>query len=310
MPLTFQKTLTQHKLQLLRDTPHTLQINTGPLCNLACKHCHVEGGPGRKEVMNRQTMDDIIAFAKRNSFATADITGGAPELVPDIGYLLENLTFLVDKLTFRSNLTLLLQETYSPLFELLVHHQVAIVASFPSTNKNQADSQRGKGVWQKSIDALQQLNKEGYGIPGTGLELYLVANPSGAFLPVDQCRAEKKFKADLARKWDIQFTNLYTFANIPLGRFRTWLEQTNNLQPYMQKLAGSFNPATIESLMCRTLINVSWDGYLYDCDFNLAAKLYHMGLKTHVSNIDKLSKGTQIITDNHCYGCTAGAGFT
>ncbi len=310
MTETFQKTLGRHTLQLLRDTTDILQINIGSLCNLTCKHCHVEGGPHRKEMMNRKTMDDIIAFAKRNHFTTVDITGGAPELVPDIDYLIRYLALHVEKLIFRSNLTLLLQNKYRPLFELLKHNKVALVVSFPSTNENQADSQRGEGVWKKSISALHQLNAEGYGLQGTGLDLHLVANPTGAFLPLDQCRAEKKFKTDLARKWDIQFTNLYTFANIPLGRFRTWLEQSNNFHSYMEKLSGSFNPATVENLMCRTLINVAWDGYLFDCDFNLAAKLYHRGTKTHVSEIDTLLPGTQIITDNHCYGCTAGAGFT
>ncbi len=310
MTQSFQNTLSQHKLLLLRRQTHTLQINVGHVCNLACKHCHVDGGPGRKEIMTLKTMNDIVDFATKNSFAHADITGGAPEMVPDIGYLIEKVAPLVEKLTFRSNLTLLLQANNKPLFELLLRKKVAIVASFPSTNKNQADSQRGKGVWQKSIDTLRQLNSVGYGVPKTGLELNLVANPTGAFMPVDQCRAEKKFKADLARKWDIQFTDLYTFANIPLGRFRTWLEQTNNLQTYMDKLAENFNPSTVESLMCRNLISIAWDGFLYDCDFNLAAGLHHRGTKTHVSELEYLTEGSQIMTDTHCYGCTAGAGFT
>ena len=140
--------------------------------------------------------------------------------------------------------------------------------------------------------------------------MILVANPTGAFMPVDQCRAEQQFKRDLARKWDIQFTNLFTFANIPLGRFRTWLENSNNFDSYMAKLVGNFNPETIDGLMCRSLISVSWDGYLYDCDFNLAAGLYHGGEKRHISTVTSLEEGSQIITDNHCFGCTAGAGFT
>ncbi len=307
---SFQKALSKKNLQLLRGTTDTLQINTGPLCNLQCKHCHVDGGPQRQEIMNRQTMDAIIAFAKRNQFTTADITGGAPELVPDIDYLIDHLSPLVEKLIFRSNLTLLLQEKYRPLLVLLKRQKVSIVASFPSTNKNQADAQRGDGVWQKSITALQQLNGEGYGMPGTGLELNLVANPSGAFLPVDQCRAERKYKDDLARRWDIHFTNLFTFANIPLGRYKIWLNKTANYQLYMEKLTGNFNPGTVENLMCRNLISISWDGYLFDCDFNLAARLYHRGIKTHILEIDTLEAGSQINTDNHCYGCTAGAGFT
>lgn len=306
----FAKTLAEHNLQLLREKTHTLQVNIGPICNLACKHCHVNGGPAKKEFMTKETMTQVIEFAKRNPFNTADITGGAPELVPEIDHLISGLHENVKTLIFRSNLTLLLQEQYQDLFQLLLDKKVTLVASFPSTNKNQADSQRGHGVWQSSIDALKTLNQVGYGIPGTGLELNLVANPAGAFMPVDQCRAEQKFKIDLARKWDIQFTNLYTFANIPLGRFRTWLEKSNNFNSYMTKLAGNFNPETVEGLMCRSLISVSWEGYLFDCDFNLAARLYHRGEKLHITSVEKLDTGTTIITDDHCYGCTAGAGFT
>lgn len=310
MPDSFQTTLNKHKLQLLRNATNILQVNTGPLCNLTCKHCHVEAGPQRKEVIKRQTMEDIVAFAKKHRFSIADITGGAPELVPGIDYLINHLDPLVDNLIFRSNLTLLWRKKYEPLLNLLKQKKVAITASFPSTNKNQANSQRGEDVWEKSIEALKKLNLEGYGIPGSGLELNLVANPTGAFLPVDQCRAEKKFKADLARKWDIYFTNLYTFANIPLGRFKSWLIASGNYQNYMEKLSGNFNPATVDDLMCRSLISVSWDGYLFDCDFNLAAKIYHRGRKIHVSEVDTIEERSQIITDDHCYGCTAGAGFT
>jgi radical SAM/Cys-rich protein len=306
----FAKTLTENNLQLLRDTTRTLQVNIGQICNLRCKHCHVNAGPQRKEVMSKETMTQVIEFAQKNSFETADITGGAPEMVPKIEYLVSGLHRAVNRLIFRSNLTLLLNEEYEHLFQLLLDTKTALVASFPSTNKTQADSQRGDGVWQSSIDALKKLNKAGYGIPGTGLKLDLVANPTGAFMPVEQCRAEQKFKSDLARKWDIKFTNLFTFANIPLGRFRTWLENTNNLTPYMDKLSGNFNPDTVEGLMCRSLISVSWDGYLFDCDFNLAAGLYHRGEKRHISTVETIEKGHQITTDNHCYGCTAGAGFT
>ncbi len=310
MTLPFNTTLSQHNLQLQRGKTHTLQINVGKICNLVCKHCHVDGGPTRREIMKRETITDVLDFAKRIPFDTADITGGAPELVPDIEYLIEGLAPLVERLFFRSNLTLLLHRPHASLLQLLVDKKVALVASLPSTNKNQADSQRGNGVWQTSIETLQRLNEIGYGRPGTGLELNLVANPTGAFLPVDQCRAELKFKTDLARKWGIQFSNLYTFANIPLGRFRTWLEKSNNLQPYMDKLVENFNPETVAGLMCQSLISVSWDGYLYDCDFNLAAELHHNGTKRHISAINNLEQGTPIITDIHCYGCTAGAGFT
>ncbi|MDR3630595.1 MAG: arsenosugar biosynthesis radical SAM protein ArsS [Desulfocapsaceae bacterium] len=306
----FAKTLAEHQLHLQRGTTTTLQINVGRRCNLACRHCHVDAGAGRTEVMDRKTMNDIIHFAKQNDFQTADITGGAPELVPGIDFLLRELRPLVARLILRTNLVLLLQEEYAPLLELCKALEVEITASFPSTNAGQTDSQRGKGVWQDSIAMLKRLNAMGYGMPESPLVLNLVANPSGAFMPVAQCQAEKKIKTDLARRWNITFTHLFTFANVPLGRFRRWLESSGNFTQYMDRLAGGFNPSTIDGLMCRTLISVSWDGFLYDCDFNQAADLPSTGDKVHISAISSLSAGTSIITDDHCYACTAGSGFT
>lgn len=255
-------------------------------------------------------MDDIIRFARKYSFSVIDITGGAPELVPDIAYLLENLTPLTSKVMMRSNLVVLLEEDSKKLLDLCRQLRVALVASFPSTNQGQADAQRGAGVWEKSIHMLKKLNEIGYGKPGTGLELYLVSNPAGAFLPVDQCTAEQKFKADLARKWGIEFTTLFTFANVPLGRFQKWLKASGNHDGYMEKLRSSFNPATVAGLMCRNLINISWDGYFYDCDFNMAARLPYSGKPNHVSEMRAPEKGTQIMTDDYCFSCTAGTGFT
>ncbi|WP_028585288.1 arsenosugar biosynthesis radical SAM (seleno)protein ArsS [Desulfogranum mediterraneum] len=307
---SFQDTLHHHGLHLVREVTSTLQINTGFRCNLACKHCHLDAGPARQEVMTRATMEEVLSFVRRNSFKLADITGGAPELVPDIAYLLDGLSLQVERVLFRSNLTLLTRGEYAALLEQLVAGKVAIAASFPSTNKKQADAQRGSGVWESSVKALKELNRLGYGKAGTGLELFLVANPAGAFLPVEQSRAEQRYKSELAAKWGIAFTNLYTFANMPLGRFRAWLERSGNLQPYMAKLAAGFNPATVAGLMCRSLISVSWDGFLYDCDFNLAAGLYHSGRRLHLSEVDTIGKGIPIISADHCYGCTAGAGFT
>ncbi len=310
MTKSFSHTLKEHSLQLKRGATSTLQINVGLLCNLVCKHCHLDCGPSRKEVMDRKTMDDVIAFAARNSFELADITGGAPEMVDDLEYLIDNLRPLVDRMILRSNLTLLLEDQYKDILDSLLENKVAIVASFPSINQGQTNSQRGDGVWQKSIESLQKLNELGYGIPKSDLELILVSNPTGAFMPTDQCIAEKKFKTDLAKKWNIQFTHLFTFANVPLGRFKKWLITSGNYDKYMEKLSGNFNGSTVTDLMCRTLISVSWDGYLYDCDFNQAADLHHGASPTHVNQVDKLPKDSTIVTDNHCYGCTAGAGFT
>lgn len=307
---SFQNTLTQHNLILTRDKTDTLQINVGRKCNLACRHCHLEAGPNRDEMMDLATMGAVCDFAARLSFKVADITGGAPELVPDLPYLLERLSELVDKVMLRTNLTLLLDSNYADILKLCCAKKVALFASFPSTNRSQADAQRGDGVWQQSVDMLQKLNSLGYGMAESGLELNLVSNPAGAFMPADQCRAEKKFKQDLARRWNIHFNNLYTFANVPLGRFRTWLEKTGNLETYLGKLYNNFNPETISGLMCRNLISISWDGYLFDCDFNLAAKKPHSRAKVHVSEVNNLPEGTPIMSGDFCYACSAGAGFT
>jgi radical SAM/Cys-rich protein len=310
MMMKFQQNLSEHQLLLQRGNTSVLQINVGRLCNLSCRHCHVDAGPGRPEIMSRKTMSDVVDFAGRFRFQVADITGGAPELVPGLDNLLQELRPFVDKLILRTNLVLLLQEKYAPLLNLCKELQVAITASFPSINANQADSQRGQGVWRNSIEMLERLNAIGYGLPDGRLELNLVANPTGAFMPVEQCQAEKKFRTDLARKWGIQFTNLFTFANVPLGRFHRWLEETGNLTRYMDRLAAAFNPATVDGLMCRSLISISWDGTLYDCDFNQAADLPYSGVRIHISSVTSLPQGTPIVTDDHCYACTAGAGFT
>lgn len=310
MTRSFATTLEEHALSIKRDSTTTLQINVGLLCNLTCKHCHLNAGPGRKEIMSRKTMEDVVSFAQKNSFELADITGGAPEMIPDLVYLIENLSPYVNRITLRSNLVLLFKDKNAHILDSIRKHKVALVASFPSVNKSQMDSQRGDGVWQQCIENLQRLNKMGYGIENSGLELFLVSNPPGAFMPADQCVVEKKIKSDLARKWDIQFTNLFTFANVPLGRFRTWLKTSGNHSAYVEKLSNNFNANTVENLMCRTLISVSWDGYLYDCDFNLAANLPYNSKPTHITEIDSIPNDIEIATDDHCYSCTAGSGFT
>jgi radical SAM/Cys-rich protein len=212
---------------------------------------------------------------------------------------------------FRSNLSALIDAKRDHLMALLKAKRVVIVASFPSLNEAQADSQRGDGVFEKSIAALQKLNGLGYGREETGLELDLVCNPTGAFLPSPQDQVTRRFREVLLKKWGIVFNKLYTFANVPLGRFRRWLEETGNLESYMGRLASSFNACAVQGLMCRTLVSVSWDGYLYDCDFNLARGL-HMGKRrTHVSEMaGPPPEGSPIAVADHCYTCTAGAGFT
>lgn len=307
----FRQTLLNHGLKLERAKTTILQVNVGLLCNQTCRHCHLSAGPGRKENMDAKTADRVIAYAEKGGFEIIDVTGGAPELNPNIIKLVEGLSHHTPKLMFRSNLSALNDGKRDHLMNLLKDKRAVIVASFPSLNEAQADSQRGDGIFRKSIDALRNLNGLGYGQQETGLELDLVCNPAGAFLPAPQDQSAKRFRDVLMKKWGIVFNNLYVFANVPLGRFRNWLEKTANLESYLGRLISSFNACSVEGLMCRTLVSVSWDGYLYDCDFNLAKGL-HMGKqRTHISETaGPPSESNPIAVADHCYTCTAGAGFS
>jgi radical SAM/Cys-rich protein len=308
---TFRQTLAKQALKLERGKTSTLQINVGLLCNQSCRHCHLDAGPHRPENMSAQTAQEVIAYAERSRFDVIDITGGAPELNPNIETLVKELSPLAPRLMIRSNLSALEERYRGEWMGLLKDHRVVIVASFPSTNEAQADSQRGRGIFQTGLDTLRKLNAMGYGQDGTGLELDLVSNPTGAFLPAPQGQMEQRFREILTKKWGIVFNHLYSFANAPLGRFRQWLLQSENLESYLQRLASSFNPCAVEGLMCRTLVSVSWDGILYDCDFNLARDLPMGGRRTHVSHMEGPPEpGSPIAVGDHCYTCTAGAGFT
>jgi len=305
----FAETLTRSGVELRRGETTTLQVNVGFLCNQSCWHCHLSAGPNRTEVMSPETMDAVEAFARQGGFSTIDITGGAPELVPGIEGFLERLAPLAPRLLFRANLTALSDRP--ALLARLARLNASIIASFPSLSASQTDSQRGNGVFETSIGTLRTLNAAGYGREGSALELDLVSNPGGAFLPPGQAPTEALFHRELARTWGISFSHLYTFANMPLGRFRAWLETSGNLDGYVRQLAGGFNPCTVGGLMCRNLVSVSWEGVLYDCDFNLACGLPLGGVRRHVSSAATAPPpGTAIATGDHCYACTAGAGFT
>ena len=307
----FGATLAAGNLKLLRARTQTLQINVGLVCNQACRHCHLSAGPAKTELMSRATMDAVIEYQRRCRFPSVDITGGAPELNPDLPYLIENIRPLCDELLFRANLTALSETGREPLLDLLIANRVVIFASFPSLNESQADAQRGKGVFERSIKALKRLNQAGYGQEGSGLALNLVSNPAGAFLPSDQAKTEDRFRRMLAQKYDLVFNNLFAFANMPLGRFREWLETSGNLEGYLAKLHDAFNSCALEGVMCRSLVSVNWDGNLYDCDFNLAAGLPLGGEPLHVSSLDgPPAEGSPISIGDHCYACTAGSGFT
>jgi radical SAM/Cys-rich protein len=310
-PTGFTKTLARHGLRLSRDDTQILQINVGLLCNQTCGHCHLNAGPGKTEVMTRQTADQIADWAGRVSFETIDITGGAPEMNPDIVHIVKTFAALAPKLIFRSNLSALNSGGREHLMDLLKSLKTTIVASLPAINQSQTDAQRGDGIFNASIAALQRLNALGYGCPGTGLELNLVSNPTGAFMAADQAQTEKRFRQMLESKWGIRFNHLFSFSNAPLGRFRRWLERSGNLSAYLKKLADGFNPSALDGVMCRTLVSVSWDGYLYDCDFNLACGLPMGRNRIHVTDMSgRPAPGNPIATADHCYTCTAGAGFT
>jgi len=307
----FHQALSTHDLKLERDQTTTLQINMGLLCNQTCRHCHLDAGPGRKENMNSETADQIADYAKRCSFEAIDITGGAPELNHNLSGLIERLSSLAPRIMIRSNLSALNDGKRAHLFELFKEYGVVIVASFPSLNQAQTESQRGRGIFSMSIAALKKLNTLGYGVDRSGMELNLVSNPTGAFLPSSQSETEKRFRQVLSKKWGIVFNNLFTFANVPLGRFRDWLLKSENLDKYIEKLSSGFNPCAVEGVMCRTMVSVSWDGYLYDCDFNLARGLYMGGRKIHITEMaGPPESGSPIAVADHCYTCTAGTGFT
>jgi radical SAM/Cys-rich protein len=306
----FKSTLSKHNLRLVRNPTHTLQINMGYLCNQTCRHCHLDAGPGRKENMDADILEEVVAYAQRSHFEIIDITGGAPELNPHLVNLIEKVSPRTSRIMLRSNLSAL-KAKMPRLIEALKEHRVVIVASFPSLNLNQTDSQRGDGIFEESITALKELNAVGYGRNGSGLGLNLVSNPTGAFLPPGQENTEKRYHQLLDQKWGVRFNRLFSFANVPLGRFRHWLLKSGNFESYMQKLVSHFNPCAVEGLMCRTLVSVSWDGYLFDCDFNLARGLYMNSKKIHISEMPGPPQpDTPIITADHCYTCAAGSGFT
>jgi radical SAM/Cys-rich protein len=310
-PEPFHSTIINHGLRLERAKTTTLQLNVTLKCNQACKHCHLEAGPSRTEMMDRQTILLVEAFARGARFETIDITGGAPELHPELDYMIAKLRPLASRLMIRSNLSALAERDPDRRIAVFRQHAVAVVASLPSINQAQTESQRGKGVFAKSIAMLQKLNANGYGLEGSGLELSLVSNPTGAFLPPSQAEAENRFRTFLQQKWGIKFNRLFTFANVPLGRFRRWLRVSGNFEDYLERLISGFNPCAVEGLMCRTLISVAWDGYLYDCDFNLARGLPLGGRRTHISSVDGApAAGAAIAVAEHCYTCTAGSGFT
>lgn len=287
------------------------QVNVGKMCNQVCKHCHVDAGPDRKEIMTRDTMQQILDAMDGMPVKTVDLTGGAPEMNPDFRWFVEELSKKGAEIIVRCNLTIILANPkYHDLPEFFKKHKVNVVSSLPSFTARRTDAQRGDGVFNKSIEALKMLNAVGYGKEGTGLQLDLVYNPSGAYLPDDQSILESEFKSRLKDGFDIEFNNLYSITNLPVSRFLDYLLNSGNYEDYMSELANAFNPIAAEGVMCRNMVSIGWDGYLYDCDFNqmLDLKLNH-GAPNHIKDFDwQKVLNREIIINQHCFGCTAGAG--
>jgi radical SAM/Cys-rich protein len=307
----FEAQLAQAGLYPLRATGITVfQMNVGKLCNQTCRHCHVDAGPDRTEIMSRETAEQCINALAKTDIPAVDITGGAPELNPHFRWLVEQVRGLGRHVIDRCNLSVLLVPSQADLAEFLADHRVEIIASLPSYRAGQTDAQRGHGVFDKSLEALRLLNRLGYGQPDSGLVLNLVYNPVGAFLPPKQEAIEAQFKKELQSKHGIGFNRLYTITNMPISRFLEFLIESGNYEQYMTRLANAFNPAAAAGVMCRYTLSVGWDGRLYDCDFNqmLDLALDHEA-PSHIRDFDAAQlHHRRIVTRSHCYGCTAGAG--
>ena len=303
------KSVNQFPLQPKRI--EILQLNLGYMCNQVCAHCHVDAGPDRKEIMTKETMLQCLDVIKNNKINTLDLTGGAPEMNPNFRWFVEEASKIgVQDFIVRSNLTIILaNKKYYDLPNFFAKYNVHVVSSLPYYKRDKTDKQRGDGVFDKSIKALQMLNDIGYGKENSNLKLDLVYNPSGAFLPTDQKALENDFKKALKEDFDITFNNLFAITNLPISRFLDYLIASENYEDYMYNLVEAFNPAAVANVMCTNTISVGYDGWLYDCDFNQMLALKVASKSKHISefNAEALSQ-RDIIISQHCYGCTAGAG--
>jgi len=309
---SFDAVLARHGLgPLTRGPVTTLQVNVGKRCNQACHHCHVDAGPKRTEMMTRETVDRVLRLLEASpSVKIVDVTGGAPELNPNFALLVEAARRLGRKVIDRCNLTVLLEPGMEWLPDFFVRNRIELTCSLPCYTATNVDKQRGKGVFDKSIEALRVLNARGYG-HGTGLALNLVYNPVGPFLPPSQARLEGDYKRELGAAFGIEFDHLFTITNMPIKRFAADLARSGKEREYMSLLVNHFNPATVRGLMCRSLVSVGWEGTLYDCDFNQMLEMpMPLGARPTIYDVDTLEglDGHAIATASHCFGCTAGAG--
>ncbi|WP_418510973.1 arsenosugar biosynthesis radical SAM (seleno)protein ArsS [Corallibacter sp.] len=301
---TNQYPLKSEKLEIL-------QINVGYMCNQVCTHCHVDAGPDRKEIMTKNTMLQCLDVIKNSNIHTVDLTGGAPEMNPNFRWFVEEASKAgIQDFIVRSNLTIIrANKKYYDLPDFFKKHNIHVVSSMPHWTQGKTDKQRGDGVFSKSIEALKDLNKVGYGKPNSDLRLDLVYNPSGAFLPANQSAMEQDFKKALNDDFGIQFHNLFAITNLPISRFLDYLIASENYEDYMYNLVESYNASAVKNVMCTNTLSVSWNGYLYDCDFNQMLNLPVNSSIKHISEYNEaLLYKRNIAVSQHCYGCTAGAG--
>ncbi len=286
------------------------QINVGKLCNQVCKHCHVDAGPDRREIMTRETFELCLEALAKTNIPKVDITGGAPEMNPHFRWFVGEVKKLNRHVMVRSNLTILLANGFTDLPEFFAEHGIEVISSLPHYTPSVTDKQRGEDVFSRSIEAIKRLNALGYGKEESGLIFNLVYNPVGAFLPPNQSSLEKDYKRELSKHHGVVFNRLYTITNMPISRFLDYLLVSGNYEAYMTKLVSLFNPAAAKGVMCRNTISIGWDGYLYDCDFNQMLDLkVGYGAPIHIKDFDVEKLNTRrIVTRQHCYGCTAGAG--
>ncbi len=307
----FDESLKESELfPLVTTSIEVIQLNLGRLCNQACLHCHVEAGPKRTEIMDRNTMELCLNILAKSDIPTVDITGGAPEMNPHFTWFVEECNKIDKHLMVRSNLTIIEEPGYEQLAEFYKKNKLEVIASLPYYLEKNVDKQRGKGTFGKSIQAMKRLNEIGYGCEDTDLMLNLVYNSGGAFLPPSQRSIEIEFKRELDKRFGIKFNKLFTMTNLPIGRFKDFLIRTDNYSAYLKRLIDAYNPTAAAGVMCRYTLSVSWDGSLYDCDFNqmLGIKCDH-DAPYHIKDFDlEKLKNRRIVTGLHCYGCTAGAG--
>jgi radical SAM/Cys-rich protein len=310
LPLFHEKLAKANLLPLRPTNTTTMQINVGKMCNQVCKHCHVDAGPDRKEIMIRQTMQQCLDAMIQGNIQTVDLTGGAPEMNPDFRWFVEEIHKLGKHIIVRCNLTIIVANPkYHDLPDFFKRHNIEVISSLPFYNADKTDRQRGKGVFADSIKALRMLNEVGYGVEGSGLILNLVYNPNGAFMPAPQDSLKRQFKRVLMDEFGITFNDLFAITNIPVSRYLDYLIVSGNYDGYMEKLINSFNPTAAAGVMCRSMVSVGWDGGLYDCDFNQMLDLHVDIPEKHIRNFNIESlNNRKIIIGQHCYGCTAGAG--